>query len=74
MGKEREGLYLENCSHFLLLCYRAMVLNAQNNWQGRSNEGRLCYGLYHVPEGDLGGEGVAVVDDGRSIITVPAVN
>ena len=50
-----------------------MVLNGQDDRHGRGDERALCDGLHHVPERDLGGERVPVVDDGLPVIPVPTI-
>ena len=65
--------HLEDGGHLLLLADRAVVLDRQDDGEGRGDEGRLGDGLDDLPEGDLGGERVAVVDDGLAVVPVPAV-
>ncbi len=50
-----------------------MVLDGQDDWERGDDEGGLGDGSHDVPEGDLGGEGVSVVDDGLAVVAVPAV-
>ena len=50
-----------------------MVFDGEDDGQRGRDKGALGDGLDDVPEGDLGGEGVAVVDDGLAVVAVPAV-
>ena len=50
-----------------------MVLNGQDHRVGRVDEGTLLDGNEDLPEADLAGEGVAVVDDRVAVVAVPAV-
>ena len=50
-----------------------MILNGQNHGVGRVDEGTLLDGNEDLPEADLAGEGVAVVDDGTPVVSIPAV-
>ena len=50
-----------------------MVLYGQDDGVGRGHEGALLDGHQHLAEADLGGEGVAVVDDREPVVPVPAV-
>ena len=50
-----------------------MVLDGEDDGKRRGDKGALCNGLDNVPERDLGGEGMAVVDDGGTVIPVPTV-
>ena len=50
-----------------------MILNWKDDGKWRGDKGRVGDGLDHLPERDLGGQGVAVVDDGVAAVAVPAV-
>ena len=50
-----------------------MVFNGENDWIGRSYKGTAIDGFDHRSKGNLGGEGVAVVDERGAVVTVPAV-
>ena len=50
-----------------------MVLYGQDDGVGRGHEGALLDGHQHLAEADLGGEGVAVIDDRVAVVAVPAV-
>ena len=63
----------EDRRHLLLLGDRAVVLNGEDDGEGRGDEGGLPDGDHDLPEADLGGERVPVVDDRQTIISVPAV-
>ena len=65
--------HLEDCRHFLLLADGAPVLDGEDDRQAGGDEGVRGDSLHDFPEGDLGGEGVAVVDDGLAVVAVPAV-
>ena len=51
-----------------------MLLNGEDERVGRSHERMLLDGLDDIGEADLGGEGVAVIDYGLSVRTIPAVH
>ena len=71
---ENESLNLEeDRRHLLLLGDRAVVLDGEDDREGRSDEGGLPDGDDHLPEADLGGECVPVVDDRQTVVSVPAV-
>ena len=63
----------EDRRHLLLLGDRAVVLDGEDDGEGGGDEGGLPDGDHHLPEADLGGERVPVVDDRQSIVPVPAV-
>ena len=50
-----------------------MILNGQNDRVGRGHKGALLDRDENLPEADLAGEGVAVVDDWTAVVPVPAV-
>ena len=50
-----------------------MVLNGQDHRVGRVDEGTLLDCNEDFSEADLAGEGVAVVDDGTPVVSIPAV-
>ena len=50
-----------------------MVLDGENHRVAGGHEGALLDGNQHLPEADLGCEGVAVVDDGVAIVTIPTI-
>ena len=50
-----------------------MILNGQNHRVGRVHEGALLDGDENLPEADLAGESVSVVDDGAAVVSIPAV-
>ena len=50
-----------------------MILNGQNHGVGRTDKGALLDCDENLPEADLAGEGVAVVDDGTAVVAIPAV-
>ena len=50
-----------------------MVLDGEDDGEGRRHERRLGDRLHDVPERDLGRQRVAVVDDGLAVVAVPAV-
>ena len=64
--------YLENGCHLALLDERAVVLDGEDDGVVRLEEGVVADGPDDVDELDLGGEGVAVEDQG-TLGTVPAV-
>ena len=71
---ENESLNLEeDRRHLLLLGDRAVVLDGEDDREGGGDEGGLPDGDHHLPEADLGGERVPVVDDRQTIVSVPAV-
>ena len=62
-------------SLLVLLLQAAMVLYGQDERQVRGEERVLEYGVLHdLPEGDLGRERPPVVDDGLTVVAVPAVD
>jgi hypothetical protein len=67
------NIYLENMSHSSLLLQRTMIVNGQNHWIRRCYKCASVDSFYHRSKWDLGGEGVAMVDDRRSIISIPTV-
>ena len=56
--------HLEDCGHLLLLWEGAVVLDGENDGEGRGHKRRLGDSLHDVSERDLGCQCVAVVDDG----------
>ena len=56
--------HLEDGCHLLLLRERAVVLDGEDDGEGRGHERRLGDRLHDVPERDLGRQRVTVVDDG----------
>ena len=63
----------EDRRHLLLLGDRAVVLDGEDDGEGGGDEGGLPDGDHHLPEADLGGECVSMVDDRQTIVSVPAV-
>ena len=62
---ENESLHLEeDRRHLLLLGDRAVVLDGEDDREGRGHKRRLGDSLHDVSERDLGCQCVAVVDDG----------
>ncbi len=50
-----------------------MVLDGEDDGVLGGDEGVLLDALHHVPELDLGGHRVPVVDEGIPVLSVPAV-
>lgn len=50
-----------------------MVLDGEDDRIVGGDEGVVLDALHHVAELDLGGHGVAVVDEGVAVLPVPAV-
>jgi len=64
---------LHDLDHGLLLRNGAVVLDGEDQRVWGGLEGVLLDGVNHVRKEQLGGEGVAVVDDGLAIVAIPAV-
>ena len=73
LADEKRNNHLEDYGHLLLLGEGAVVLDGEDDREGRGDEGGLPDGDHHLPEADLGGECVPVVDDRQTIVSVPAV-
>ena len=70
------GIYvfhLKKCGHPSLLWQRAVVLNGEDDGVAGGHKGALLDGYQHLSEADLGGEGVAMVDDGEAVVAIPTV-
>jgi hypothetical protein len=67
------SIYLKNMSHSSLLLQRTMIFNGQNHWIRRCYKCTAVDGFYHRSKWDLGGEGVAMIDERRPIISIPTV-
>ncbi len=65
---------LELPGHDLLLGNVAVLLEGEDDWILRRHKGVVSDALDDVIEPDLGGEGVAVVNDGVVVRTIPAVH
>ena len=63
LTNERRNNYLEDCGHLLLLGEGAVVLDGEDDGEGRGYERRLGDCLHDISERDLGRQRVAVVDD-----------
>ena len=50
-----------------------MVLNGEDDGVAGGHKGALLDGYQHLSEADLGGEGVAMVDDGEAVVAIPTV-
>ena len=61
--------------HFVLLLQAAVVLNGEDQWEVRDMEGIFEYRIFHhLFEQNFGHKRPAMVNDGLSILTIPAVN
>lgn len=66
---------LELFNHDLLLRNREVILYRQDHRVWRGVEGIALDGVFEdIFQSDLAGEGVAVVDDGLTIVTVPYIH
>ena len=50
-----------------------MVLDGEDDGIVGGDEGVLLDALHHVAELDLGGHGVAVIDEGIAVLSVPTI-
>ena len=64
LADEKRNNHLEDYGHLLLLGEGAVVLDGEDDGEGRGHERRLGDSLHDVSERDLGRQCVAMVDDG----------
>ena len=65
----------EEFDHDLLLGDAEVVLHRQDHGVGGGVEGVGLDGIVqHIGKGDLGGEGVAVVNDGLPVVPIPHIH
>jgi hypothetical protein len=60
-------------SHSSLLLQRTVILNGQDHWIRRCYKCTAVDSFYHRSKWNLGGEGVAMIDERRAIISIPTV-
>ncbi len=64
---------LEGQGHSGLLLERTMVLDREDDGVGGGEEGAFVDGVHDLTEGDLGCEGVTVVNHRITVISIPTI-